>query len=128
MERFEDINPGLKAMLDKAEELEWSYDVWIEESRNSRTYAELERYSPAGEDFSIIVDFEKDHQVETFLRDLREYYENFDVDDHVEMWMPSRGENGCPSSIKALVEDAEAIESMILELLDALEDMEVDCR
>ena len=115
-------------MLDKAEELEWSYDVWIEESRNGRTYAELERYSPAGEDFSIIVDFEKDHQVETFLRDLREYYENFDVDDHVEMWMPSRGENGCPSSIKALVEDAEAIESMILELLDALEDMEVDCR
>ena len=42
--------------------------------------------------------------------------------------MPSRGENGCPSGIKALVEDAEAIESMILELLDALEDMEVDCR
>lgn len=36
--------------------------------------------------------------------------------------------HGCPSSIKALVEDAEAIESMILELLDALEDMEVDCR
>lgn len=127
MERFEDINPGLKAMLDKAEELEWSYDVWIEEGQNDRTYAELERYSPAGEDFSIIVDFDKDHQVETFLRDLRESYENFDVDDHAEMWMPSRGKNGCPSSIKELVENAEAIESMILELLDALEDMEVDC-
>lgn len=126
MDRFEDISHGLKAMLDKAEEMDWSFDVWIEGSRDSRTYAELGKYSPAGEDFSMIIDFDKDNQVESFLRNLRGYYEDFDVDDHAEMWLPSRGKGGCPSSIKALVENAEAIENMILELLDTLEEMEVD--
>ena len=126
MEKFNDISPGLKAMLEKADEMEWSSTVWIEESQNCRTYAELERYSPAGEDFSMIIDFDKENQVESFRRDLRSYYEDFDVDEHVEMWIPSRGERGCPSSIRVLVEDAEAIESMILELLEVLEDMEVD--
>ena len=36
------------------------------------------------------------------------------------------GEGGCPSSVRDLVEDAEAIESMICDLLEVLEEMEVD--
>ena len=102
------------------------YTLYIEESQDNRTYAEMEKYSPAGEDFLMVIDFDKDNQADSFRRDLRSYYEGFDVDEHVEMWIPSMGEGGCPSSVRDLVEDAEAIESMICDLLEVLEEMEVD--
>lgn len=118
---FLDVSPELRLILNKAEELDWTSTVWIEPSQNNRTYAEMEKYSPAGEDFSMVIDFDKEDQADTFVQDLREYWNNFDVDEHVEMWLPSRGKGGCPSSVRELVEDAEAIEEMIEELLDALD-------
>lgn len=126
MAEFKEVSPGLKQMLDKTEEMEWSYTLYIEESQDNRIYAEMERYSPAGEDFLMVIDFDKDNQADSFRRDLRLCYEDFDVDEHVEMWIPSRGKGGCPSSVRNLVEDAEAIESMIYDLLEVLEEMEVD--
>lgn len=121
--KLEDLNADLKLMLEKAEELGWTSTVWEVPSQNNRTYAELEKYSPAGEDFLMVIDFDKEDQADTFISDLREYFEDFDVDEHVEMWLPSRGKGGCPSSVRELVEDAEAIEKMVEELLDALDDM-----
>ena len=126
MAEFKEVSPGLKQLLDKAEEMEWSYTLYIEESQDNRTYAEMEKYSPAGEDFLMVIDFDKDNNADSLRRDLRSYYEGFDVDEHVEMWIPSMGEGGCPSSVRDLVEDAEAIESMICDLLEVLEEMEVD--
>lgn len=46
----------LKKMLEKAEELGWSYDI-IEE--DDRRYVELGKYSPAGEDFHMDIDIGK---------------------------------------------------------------------
>lgn len=123
MMEYTDLSPELKLILQKAEELDWTSTVWIEPSQNDRTYAEIGKHSPAGEDFSMVIDFDKEDQADTFVRDLREYFENFDVDEHVEMRLPSRGERGCPASVRELVEDAEAIEKMIGELLDAFDDM-----
>lgn len=62
------------------------------------------------------IEFEPDNQAETFLKGLKDYAEDFDVDEHVEMWLPSRGKGGCPSTARELVEDAEAIVEMIEEL------------
>lgn len=123
MVEFNDLSPELKLILQKAEELDWTSTVWIESSQNDRTYAELGKHSPAGEDFSMVIDFDKEDQADTFISDLREYWDNFDVDEHVEMWLPSRGKGGCPSSVRELVEDAEAIEKMIEELLDVLDEL-----
>lgn len=120
---FNDLSPELKLILQKAEELDWTSTVWIEPSQNDRTYAELGKHSPAGEDFSMVIDFDNEDQADTFISDLREYWDNFDVDEHVEMWLPSRGKGGCPSSVRELVEDAEAIEKMIEELLDVLDEL-----
>lgn len=120
MEEYKDINKELQRMLDKAEELGWSYTVYKEPSQNSRTYVEMEKYSPAGEDFSMIIDFEVEDQAETFLKDLWNYADSFDIDDHVEMWIPERGKKGCPSTIRELVEDAEAIAEMIKDLYGEL--------
>lgn len=116
MEEYKNISKDLQRMLDKAEGLDWSYMVYQESAQNNRTYAEMEKHSPAGEDFSMIIDFNAKDQAETFLNDLQEYAEDFDVDNHVEMWLPERGKRGCPSTVRELVEDAEAISEMIKEL------------
>ncbi len=121
MEEYKNIDKELQQILDKAEELDWSYTVYEEPSQNNRTYAEMGKYSPAGEDFLMIIDFDAENQAETFLKDLQEYAEDFDIDDHVEMWLPERGKGGCPSTVRELVEDAEAIVEMIKELHEELE-------
>lgn len=120
-------NKELEQLLGNAEEQNWSYTIYQEPEGTyngwhceERNYIELEKYSPAGEDFSMIIDFDMDSPINSFLENLKEYSEDFDVDEHVEMWIPSRGKRGCPESISELVEDAEAIKDMIFELWDAL--------
>lgn len=121
MEEYENISKELQRMLDKAKELDWSYMVYEEPSHNSRTYVEMGKYSPAGEDFLMTIDFDAEDQAESFLKDLWDYADNFDIDGHVEMWLPERGKGGCPAAVRELVEDAEAIVEMIKELYGQLD-------
>lgn len=78
---------------------------------------EIGRISPAGEDFSFEV-YAKD-----FPQGVIEAADDFDPDEHAEMWVSHRGERGCPSSIRELIEDAEAIKEMLRELADAMNDV-----
>lgn len=78
---------------------------------------EIGRTSPAGEDFSFEV-YAKD-----FPQGVIEAVDDFDPDEHAEMWVSHRGERGCPSSIHELIEDAEAIKEMLRELADAMNDV-----
>ena len=123
MEVYKSLSAGMNVLLEKAAELGWWCSEWIEKGQNDRTYVEMGKYSPAGEDFSMIIDFEPENQEETFLKNMRDYVNSFDVDEHVEMWVPKRGEGGCPSTIKELVEDAEAIVDMIKELYGELDNV-----
>lgn len=77
-------------------------------------YIELEKYSPAGEDFIFSV--EKENLVEN----VKAYAREFNVDEHVRLWIDGIGENGVPDSISALVEDAENIREMLFELAGKL--------
>lgn len=126
-------NKELEQLLVNAEKLDWGYTIYQEPEglRNGwhceeRNYVELEQYSPAGEDFGMIVNFNMDNPIDSFMDDLKEYSEDFDVDEHVEMWLPSRGKGGCPGSISELVEDAEAIRDMIVELWEILDSKHVE--
>lgn len=76
---------------------------------------ELEKYSPAGEDFTITVGAEK------FVDNVKAYAASFDPEEHVEMWILARrsGTRNVPSSC-ALVEDAKAIDKMLQKLAQAL--------
>lgn len=111
-------NEKLEKLLEEAENLEWSYRIYREDS--DRTYVELEKYSPAGEDFIMTVDFLEESEIISFFDDLNQSYAYFDVDEHVEMYAPNRGQNGVPGTYRELVEDAEAIKEMIGELYDFL--------
>lgn len=75
---------------------------------------ELEKCSPAGEDFFFYIEG-KDIPAE-----VAEYAEDFDPDEHAEMWVESRGKGGCPDSIRELIDDAQAIQEMLNELAAAL--------
>lgn len=119
-------NKELEQLLDNVNELDWSYIIYQESKRtydgchcNERNYVELEKYSPAGEDFSMIIDFD-DNPIDSFMKNLKEYVNDFDIDEHVEMWIPERGKGGCPRSISELLEDAKAIIDMIVELWETL--------
>lgn len=122
------LNKKIEELLNKVEELGWTYirgnepegtyGGWKQEERN---YIEIRQYSPKGEDFTATIDFDANNQVESFMTDLKDYFETFDIDEHVEMWIPSRGEGGCPESISDLVEDAESIKGMLMTLFIELE-------
>ena len=89
---------------------------WIVSSYTNDGKVELEKYSPAGEDFLMCV------EVENFPESVREYANDFDADEHAEMWIEARGKvSGVPDSIRELIDDAEEIQEMLNELADAFE-------
>lgn len=75
----------------------------------------------------MMIDFDAEDQCSSFRDNLESYYENFDIDEHIEMWVEAKqnGVSGVPS-IRELVDDAEEIEAMILKLLQTLQEMEVE--
>lgn len=75
---------------------------------------EISQYSPAGEDFSFSVS--KDNLIYNII----EYACNFDPDEHAEMWIEGRGTRGIPSSVRVLIDDADAIAEMLESLADKL--------
>lgn len=77
---------------------------------------ELEKYSPAGEDFIFYV------EAENFAKEVEEYANNFDPDDHIAMWLEVKRRGTCSGipSPRELVHDAEEIDKMLRELAEAL--------
>lgn len=75
----------------------------------------LRKYSPAGEYYCFAA------YADTIVEDVGNEAEHFDVDEHVMTWADKRGHNGVPDTIRELLEDAEAIKTMLNELADALE-------
>lgn len=95
------------------ENRDWSVTVFDDGT------VELEKYSPAGEDFIVAVD------AENFVENVKKYAADFDPDEHIEMWVMARhnGAKGVPS-IRELVHDAEDIDKMLQELAAALQEAE----
>ena len=84
------------------------FRVFGTHGQDGEFYTELEWCSPAGEDFIATV-WHKSRSDEDFTKGFREYAEAFDPDEHAELWCESRGKNGVPSSIRVLIDDADAI-------------------
>ena len=78
---------------------------------------DLFKGSPAGEDFSFTI-CHNDNLKEA-IQEISHFAYNFDVDEHIEMWIEARGNgvNGVPNT-RELVEDAEDISKMLEELAD----------
>ena len=85
---------------------------WNVEDEGEDLY--ISQYTPAGEDFGFSVNSA------TAKADIQKEAENFDVDEHVKMWIDGPG---APSSIRALLEDAEWLESALWDLADAIKEI-----
>lgn len=121
MEQFR--HEGLERFLKKAEELGWTYIMWQEPEGNyngwhceKRNCVVLDKCSPMGEYFYIQLEFDLEDVIESFMRNLKEYMDTFDINKHVEKWIPYRGQGGCPEDIRDLVENAEDVGGMIFKL------------
>lgn len=99
--------------VDVLESLDWRVCDYTGDGR-----VEIENYSPAGEDLIVCV------EVENFPESVYEYARDFDVDEHAEMWVGHRGEGGCPSRVREIIDDADAIKEMLEELADRLVEVE----
>lgn len=82
------------------------------------SYIELENWSPLGE--NLIFTFSADN----FADDVMDYADNFDPEEHAGELIKNRGNFGIPSSIRALRDDADKIEEMLIELKEALQEVE----
>lgn len=78
----------------------------------------LSQSSPAGEDFFFYVDNKK------FAENVSEFAEEFDPDEHAEMWVKCmHSVRGVPQSIRILIDDADAIKEMLTELSDQINNL-----
>ena len=104
-------NSNFEKIRDIAEKLDWTVTEYEDGT------AEFSQFSPAGEDFSFTV------RIDNAAKEIYDYYDDFDVDDHIEMWVKAK-ENGVAGvpSIRRLVEDAEDISEMLKTLAGAVDD------
>lgn len=101
----------------------------VEEStsyKEQNTEFELYKFSPAGQDFSFSAVL-ADADIATLIEDIENYYENYDVDYQTYIWLDNygHGKNGAPFRLRDVLEDMEATEKMIGDLLDKIKRMEV---
>lgn len=101
-----------------AEILGWSVD--FSETQNGKTDVNFAKYTSYGQDFNFSVELEDD-DMEAFIDNIHEYYENFDVDEEAYIWIGSdgHGKNGAPYHIADIVKDMEEAEVMMADLYEA---------
>ena len=99
-------------LVQRAENLDWSVDI-------DGNYWEFEKYSPAGEDFVMGLNGED------IIGELQDYYDSFSPEEHItDLLIAKRnGFAGVPD-LKTLCDDADAIDQMIYDLLQAFIDEE----
>ena len=106
-----------------AETLGWSVD--FSEPHNGSIDVNFAKYTSYGQDFNFSVELEDD-DMEAFIDNIHEYYENFDVDEEAYIWIGSdgHGKNGAPYHIADIVKDMEEAEAMIADLYEAFKQYE----
>lgn len=94
------------------------------EADNNEFYHEVEFYSDAGEDVVETVFYNGTSK--DFVRAFKEMADDFDADEHAEMWIDLRGKRGVPDSIRVLINDADSIKEFLLKVADELEHIDDD--
>ena len=107
------------AVIDAAEKLGWTVRFGTDESPINPgrvdKWVEFEGYSPAGENLCFTEFY---RTLSDIPHGLGERFTDFDPDEHAAGWYGKN--NGEPSSLRELLEDAEAIGKMIWDLAEAL--------
>lgn len=99
----------IKNLIKSAEELDWN----VERAGNEFN---LQKYSPAGQDFNILL---YGKTAEELIESLDEYCDDYDVSEETYKWLDSsgHGSHGAPYDMRDLYDDMEACRDMAMELL-----------
>ncbi|MCX4279397.1 MULTISPECIES: hypothetical protein [Muribaculum] len=121
-----DIQDTIDRITECAEAKGWS----VHTSKNPKAEIwqfELSQSTKAGQDFNFSAEM-KDGDPDSLIKSVREYYEGFDPDEEAYLWIgeDGHGRNGAPYHIRDIVADMEDAESMVLDLLAALEETDFD--
>ena len=112
----------MQKLVEVAESLGWNVSLELDgcPSAASEYNVEMEKLSPAGEDFYFSISY---RDAAGFVREVREFYNEFDPDEHIEELIVAK-HNGLRDvpRVSVLFNDSEAIDAMLLELTDALSD------
>ena len=110
----------LEKIIDVAENLGWC----VREEEDNRL--NLSQFSSAGQDFNINI--ESGNDAKTFIQNLIEYAENFDVSYETYLWLDEWGHGGygAPYDMKDVYEDMEECLKITEDLIDELEKIDFD--
>lgn len=113
------------AVVECAKAKGWKVEAGIIYKKQTAEF-EFGKFTPAGRDFSFSAEM-KCANINSLIDNIEEYYEGFDVDYEAYIWLDQsgHGRDGAPYRMRAVLEDMEATEKMIEELLDAIKEMEV---
>ncbi|MBD5195084.1 MAG: hypothetical protein HDS87_05120 [Bacteroidales bacterium] len=94
--------------------------------KQQSTEFEFSKFSPAGQDFIFNATL-KNADFSTFINELEDFYEDYDVDYETYIWLDEfgHGKNGAPYRLRDVLDDMEATEKMIEELLDSIRNLEL---
>ena len=105
-----------KKVMDVLEACGWRLNSI--EKQNGEYCAEIENWSPAGEDLPETIWYNGTGK--GFVEAVQKWASDYDADEHAEKWVESRGQRGVPNSIRDLINDADAIGEMFDDLAEAL--------
>ena len=109
-----------KRIVQCAETKGWKVHTYKNKKAHT-VFFEISKFTPAGQDFNFFATM-KGNNLDTLVADIEEYYECFDVDAETYLWLDDNGHgrNGAPYRMRDVLEDMEAAEKMIEELLEAV--------
>ena len=82
----------------------------------------LKNKSPYGNNLNLDIEYDDDNQVDSFLDNLEDAANSFDVNKYVEDTARRNNENWCSVSIPDLVKEGEAIKDMCFDLYEMSSD------
>ena len=114
----------MKRIENFLEKVEEKTDVGFSVSKNGDRgfLIEGEYWSDLGEDciISLVV---KKLTKEEILHAMYEYQENFDAEEHATMWVNMHGEHGAPTSLRALLRDADEQQEKLEEIYNIMQEL-----
>lgn len=113
----------IQDIIEVAEQQGWT--AYAKEDKADYVSIEFAQLSPRDQDFNFCISGRKSDTY-TLLEAIESFFKSFDVDHEAYLWIgeDGHGKRGAPYHIKDIVEDMEAVEEMIYQLLVALEHKE----
>lgn len=111
---MEQINQFLEKVTD-ATDISFS----VHNNGNDSFVIEGEYWSDLGEDVLITL-VVKDLTIDEIIHAMYEYEEDFDAEEHATEWFNMHGEFGAPTSLRALLEDADEQKQKLRQIYETM--------